>query len=124
MAAGKASGAFCGGINHSVLGANQAIPQHEQTRRLRRDPPTEDDVRNAIERATVSATRIEIVLSESIVAEEQDRVLTLPWTRTSSRRRREIIQRVGEAQQPLRAMRTYRPKNHLGTNRAICSIID
>ena len=25
-------------INHSVLGANQAIPQHEQTRRLRRDP--------------------------------------------------------------------------------------
>ena len=36
----------------------------------------------------------------------QDRVLTLPWTRTSSRRRREIIQRVGEAQQPLRAMRT------------------
>ena len=50
--------------NHSVLGANQAIPQHEQTRRLRRDPPTEDDVRNAIERATVSAKRIEIVLSE------------------------------------------------------------
>src|SRR5271165_2033348 len=36
----------------------------------------------------------------------QDRVLTLPWTRTSSRRRREIIQRVGEAQQPLRAMRS------------------
>ena len=32
--------------------------------------------------------------------------MTLPWTRTSSRRRREIIQRVGEAQQPLRAMRT------------------
>src|SRR5208337_4551007 len=55
-------------INHSVLGASQAIPQHEQTRRLRRDPPTEDDVRNAIERATVSAKRIEIVLSESIVA--------------------------------------------------------
>ena len=33
-------------INHSVLGGNQAIPQHEQTRRLRTDPPTEDDVRN------------------------------------------------------------------------------
>ena len=32
--------------------------------------------------------------------------MTLPWTRTSSRRRCEIIQRVGEAQQPLRAMRT------------------
>jgi hypothetical protein len=32
--------------------------------------------------------------------------LTLPLTRTSSRRRREIIERAGEAQQPLRAMRT------------------
>ena len=41
---------------------------------MRRDPPTEDDVRNAIERATVSAKRVEIVLSESIVAEGQDRV--------------------------------------------------
>ena len=93
-------------INHGVLGGSQAIAQHEQTRRLRRDPPTENDVRNAIERATVSATRIEIVLSESVVADGQDRVLTLPWTRPSSRRRREIIPGVGEAQQPLRAMRT------------------
>ena len=62
-------------------------------------------MRNAIERATVSATRIEIVLSESVIAEGQDRVLTLPRTR-ASRRRREIIQGMGEAQQPLRAMRT------------------
>ncbi len=31
-------------INHSVLAANQAIPQHEQTRGLRRDPATEDDI--------------------------------------------------------------------------------
>jgi len=63
-------------------------------------------VRNAIDCATVSATRIEIVLNESIVVDRQDRVLTLPWTRVSSRRRREIIQGVGEAQRPLRAMRT------------------
>jgi len=93
-------------INHGVLGGDQAIPQPEQTQRLRQDPPTEKDVRNAIEPTTVSATRIEIVLNESVVAEGQDRVLTLPWTRTSSRRRREIIEGVGEAQQPLRAMRT------------------
>jgi site-specific DNA recombinase len=93
-------------INHSVLGGDLAMPRREQTRHLRRDPPTESDVRNAIERVTVSATRIEILLSESVVDEGQDRVLTLPWTRTSSRRRREIIERVGEAQQPLRAMRT------------------
>ena len=64
-------------------------------------PPTENDVRSAIERATVSATRIEILLSKSVVADGQDRVLTLPWTRPSSRRGREIIQGVGEAQQPL-----------------------
>src|SRR5271165_1196349 len=63
-------------------------------------------MRNAIERITVGATRIEILLSESVVAEGLDRVLTLPWSRPSSCRRREIIQRLGEAQQPLRAMRT------------------
>jgi site-specific DNA recombinase len=74
--------------------------------RMRRDLPGENDVRNAIDCATVSATRIEIVLNESIVGEGQDRVLTLPWTRASSRRRREIIQGVGDAQRPLRAMRT------------------
>src|ERR1022692_4954011 len=44
-------------INHSVLGGDLAMPRREQTRHLRRDPPTESDVRNAIERVTVSATR-------------------------------------------------------------------
>jgi len=77
--------------DHGMLGGIQAVTQHGQTRRLRQDPPTENDVRNAIERATVSATRIEILLNESVVAEGLDRVLTLPWTRTSSRRRGEII---------------------------------
>jgi len=83
-----------------------AITPHEQARRLRTDPPNQKEVRNAIERVTIGATRIEILLNESVVAEGLDRALTLPWTRPSSRRRREIIQRVGEAQQPLRAMRT------------------
>ena len=73
---------------------------------MRRGLPSENDVRNAIDCATVSATRIEIVLNELIVGEGQDRVLTLPWTRASLRRRREIIQGVSEAQRPLRAMRT------------------
>jgi site-specific DNA recombinase len=41
-----------------------------------------------------------------VVAEGQDRVLTLPWTRAPSHRRREIIQGVAEAQQPLPAIRT------------------
>ncbi len=93
-------------INHGGLRGNQAITPHEQARRLPTDPPNQKDVRNAIERITIGATRIVILLNESIVAEGLDRALTLPWTRPSSRRRREIIQRVGEAQQPLRAMRT------------------
>lgn len=45
---------------------------------MRRDLPSENDVRNAIDRATVSATRIEIILNESIIVEGRDRVLTLP----------------------------------------------
>jgi hypothetical protein len=35
------------------------------------EPPTENEVRNAIERVTVSEARIEIVLNESIVVEGQ-----------------------------------------------------
>ncbi len=69
-------------------------------------PTIGNNVRDAIDRAAISATRIEIVLNESIVVEGQDRVLTVPWARAPSRRRREIIQGVGEAQGPLRAMRT------------------
>jgi hypothetical protein len=45
-----------------------AITQHESGR-MPRYLPSENDVRNAIDRATVSATRIEIVLKESIVGE-------------------------------------------------------
>ena len=86
------------------LGGNQAITPHEEACRLRTDPPNQKEVRNAIERVTIGATRIEILLNELVVAEGLDPALTLPWTRPSSRRRREIIQRVGEAQQPLRAM--------------------
>jgi site-specific DNA recombinase len=92
-------------MNHGVLGGDVASAPREQTRRPT-DRPTENDVRDAIERVTVSTTQIEIVLTQSIVSEGQDRLLTLPWTKPSSRRRREIIQGVDELSQPLRAMRT------------------
>ena len=42
--------------DHGILGGMKAVTQHGQTRRLRQDPPTEMDVRNAIERTTVSAS--------------------------------------------------------------------
>ena len=70
------------------------------------DTPLGKNIRNAIDRVTVSATRIEIVLCECIVGEGQDRLLEFPWTRTSSRRRHEIIQGVDELKRPQRAMRT------------------
>jgi site-specific DNA recombinase len=92
--------------NRSSLQGNLANVQREHTLRPRTNSPTENEVRNAIERVTVSAARIAIVLSESIVNEGQDRLVTLPWGRTSSRRGREIIQGVDELKQPQRAMRT------------------
>jgi hypothetical protein len=95
---------------------DHAIAQHESGP-TRRDLPSEDDVRNAIDSVTVSATRIEIVLNESIVSEGQDRVLTLPWTRASSRRRREIIQGVSEAQRPLRDANESARRFHQGVGR-------
>ena len=65
----------------------------------------------------MGATRIEIVLNESIVSEGQHRVLTLPWTPASSRPRREILQGVGEPQRPLRAMRTKARDSFIGAFR-------
>ena len=92
-------------MNHCVVGGDVASAPRDQTRRPT-DRPTENDVRDAIDRVTVSATQLEIVLSESIVSEGQDQLLTLPWNRTSSRRRREIIQGLDELIKPQRAMRT------------------
>ena len=45
--AGRASAIDGCHIDHGVRGGDQAIPQLEPTRRLRGDPPTEKDVRNA-----------------------------------------------------------------------------
>jgi site-specific DNA recombinase len=104
--AGQASPIANHHINRSFLRGNVVSAQREQTRRPLTDPPTGNDVRNAIERVTVSATRIEIVLSESIVSEGQDRLLTLPWSRTPSRPRRQIIQGVDDLKQPQHAIRT------------------
>jgi hypothetical protein len=55
------------------------------------------DIRNVIDRVVISHTTIRIHLSED--AEESDgaRILTLPWTRSSPYRRREIIQGADDA---------------------------
>jgi DNA invertase Pin-like site-specific DNA recombinase len=63
------------------------------------------EARDAIERVTVGSAGIEILLSESSVAEGESRNLALPWAPTRSRRKRDII-RVAEASlSPSRAMR-------------------
>jgi hypothetical protein len=51
-----------------------------------------DDIRNLIDRVVISHATIRIQLSE--LAEENDgaRILTLPWTRPSPYRKRDIIQ--------------------------------
>jgi DNA invertase Pin-like site-specific DNA recombinase len=60
-------------------------------------PPEQDaDLRDAIERVTISKTAIEITLVEPLVAGSRDRILTVPWTPPSPFRRREIIQGEGD----------------------------
>jgi hypothetical protein len=63
------------------------------------------DARDAIERVTVGSAGIEILLSESSVAEGESRTLTLPWAPTPSQRKRDIIQVAGASSSPSRAMR-------------------
>jgi site-specific DNA recombinase len=104
--AGQANAIADHHVSSGFVGGDVASAQREHTRRPQTAPSAGSDVRNAIERVTVSATRIEIALSESVVGEAQDRLLELPWTRTSSRRRREIIEGVDEVKRPRRAMRT------------------
>jgi site-specific DNA recombinase len=58
---------------------------------------SQTDIRNLIDRVVISPATIRIHLSE--VAEESDgaRILTLPWTRPSPYRKREIIQGADDA---------------------------
>jgi site-specific DNA recombinase len=66
---------------------------------------SQPDIRNLIDRVVIGRATIRIQLSE--VAEENDsaRVLTLPWTRPSPYRKREIIEGSGNAEMSVRPMR-------------------
>jgi hypothetical protein len=63
-------------------------------------------LRAAIERVVMSRTSIEIELAEGIASDDQNRILIIPWTLPSPRRRREIIQGKGERPSATRPMRT------------------
>ena len=65
---------------------------------------SQTDIRNLIDRVAIGRATIQIQLSE--VAEENDsaRILTLPWTRPSHYRKREIIQGANDAKTYARPM--------------------
>ena len=61
------------------------------------------DIRDLIDRVTVSRTAIQVQLSEAVEEEADARTLTFPWTLPSPYRKREIIQ--GDANTSARPMR-------------------
>jgi site-specific DNA recombinase len=63
------------------------------------------EVRDAIERVTISRTTIVIQLTDAAAAEGPTRTLTVRWGPPSSIRRREVIQGAGDQKTSLRPMR-------------------
>ena len=63
------------------------------------------DIRDLIDRVTVSRTAIQVQLSEAVEAEADARTLTFPWTLPSPHRKREIIQGASNANTSARPMR-------------------
>jgi site-specific DNA recombinase len=63
------------------------------------------DLRSRIDRVTIGRTAIQVQLSEAVDAEAGERTLTLPWTRPSPYRKREIIQGVADSKTSARPMR-------------------
>ena len=59
-----------------------------------------------IERVTVHASKVEIVLNESYAGEGEVRSLTFPFARTPTRRNRQVIARSESSDESSRAMRT------------------
>jgi hypothetical protein len=69
-------------------------------------PSDYEALRAAIERVVMSRTTIEIELAEGMASDDQNRILTIPWTPPSPHRRREIIQGEGDRPCTMRPMRT------------------
>jgi site-specific DNA recombinase len=62
------------------------------------------DIRNLIDRVVISHTSIRIHLSEVADGSDGARILTLPWTRPSPYRKREILQGAQDGKTLARAM--------------------
>jgi len=66
---------------------------------------SQTDIRDLIDRVTISRTEIQVQLSEAAEADVGARTLTFPWTPPSPYRKREIIQGVANGKTSARPMR-------------------
>jgi site-specific DNA recombinase len=65
---------------------------------------SQPDIRNLIDRVVISHATIRIHLSEVAEGSDGERILTLPWTRPSPNRKREIIQGADDGKTYVRPM--------------------
>jgi hypothetical protein len=68
---------------------------HAPTELVPRDNGVADDIAilsASVERVVISHTMLEVELAEGRVADDQNRLVIVPWTRPSPHRRREIVQ--------------------------------
>ena len=65
---------------------------------------SQTDIRNLIDRVVIGRATIRIQLSEVVEENDSARILTLPWTRPSPYRKREIIQGANDAKTCARPM--------------------
>ena len=68
------------------------------------DATSQTDIRNLIDRVVIGRATIRIQLSEVAEGTDSARILTLPWTRPSPYRKREIIQGANDAKTYARPM--------------------
>jgi site-specific DNA recombinase len=76
----------------------------EAVGKLSSSDASQPDIRNLIDRVVISHATIRIHLSEVAAENDSPRVLTLPWTRPSPYRKREIIQGANDAKTYARPM--------------------
>jgi hypothetical protein len=67
--------------------------------------PNDANTRAGVERVTIGQAGLLIRLSDQIAEDQGDRTISLPWTPTPTRRRREIFQGEGATQAEIRPMR-------------------
>jgi site-specific DNA recombinase len=87
------------------LSASSPVSSHPGMCKPSERRSSHEDVLDAIERVTIGAKEIEILLSAAVAVDGQDRTLTAPWIPPPPHQRREIIQGEAEPCSPIRPMR-------------------